>query len=160
LDAEKKKQEKKLDDLTREPIRGAKSVEDYKRLSKIREEEREKEIQRRLEISRKKRELAEEGRQKKIEELKEKYFPETNVETPLVYMLRLMNDPSVPDSRRDEMAKAAAPYVHSRRVPMNEQEDFEAAYGALDLDELNSLEKILLKMQAATNQKCKQRRRG
>jgi hypothetical protein len=35
-------------------------------------------------------------------------------ETPLEYMLRVMRDPKQKDNRRDEMAKAAAPYVHAR----------------------------------------------
>jgi hypothetical protein len=33
---------------------------------------------------------------------------------PLAYMLRIMRDPSQPVGRRDEMAKAAAPFCHSR----------------------------------------------
>ena len=35
-------------------------------------------------------------------------------ETPLEYMLRVMRDQTQEDRRRDEMAKAAAPYVHAR----------------------------------------------
>jgi hypothetical protein len=35
-------------------------------------------------------------------------------ETPLEYMIRVMRDPSLDAHRRDEMAKAAAPYLHSR----------------------------------------------
>lgn len=35
-------------------------------------------------------------------------------EMPLEYMLRVMRDPNVPSERRDDMAKAAAPYVHAR----------------------------------------------
>src|SRR5512132_321653 len=35
-------------------------------------------------------------------------------ELPLAYMLRIMRDPSQPVSRRDEMARAAAPFCHSR----------------------------------------------
>ena len=35
-------------------------------------------------------------------------------ETPKEYMLRVMRDPKVDDHRRDEMAKAVAPYVHPR----------------------------------------------
>ena len=33
---------------------------------------------------------------------------------PLDYMLRVMRDPTASAKRRDEMAKAAAPYLHSR----------------------------------------------
>jgi hypothetical protein len=40
-------------------------------------------------------------------------------ESPLAYMLRLMHDPTVADSRRDEMARAAAPYVHAKISPEN-----------------------------------------
>ena len=35
-------------------------------------------------------------------------------EAPLDYMIRVMRDESAPVERRDEMAKAAAPYVHPR----------------------------------------------
>lgn len=37
-----------------------------------------------------------------------------NGETPLEYMLRIMRDRLEDNERRDEMAKAAAPYVHAR----------------------------------------------
>ena len=40
-------------------------------------------------------------------------------ETPLEYMLRVMRDPTVEHSRRDEMARAAAPYVHAKISPEN-----------------------------------------
>jgi hypothetical protein len=33
---------------------------------------------------------------------------------PLDYMLKAMRDPKVLEARRDEMARAAAPYVHAR----------------------------------------------
>lgn len=35
-------------------------------------------------------------------------------ETPLEYMLRVLRDPTVEHERRDDMAKAAAPYVHAK----------------------------------------------
>jgi len=35
-------------------------------------------------------------------------------ETPLAYMLRVMRDQTAEHPRRDEMAKAAAPYVHPK----------------------------------------------
>ncbi len=35
-------------------------------------------------------------------------------ELPLDYMLRVMRDPNAPVRRRDEMAKAAAPFLHSK----------------------------------------------
>ena len=34
--------------------------------------------------------------------------------TPLEYMLAVMRDPKAPAHRRDDMAKAAAPYLHAR----------------------------------------------
>jgi hypothetical protein len=40
---------------------------------------------------------------------------------PLDYMLDLMRDESVDDLRRDDMAKAAAPYLHARRAPENRE---------------------------------------
>lgn len=40
--------------------------------------------------------------------------PETTIESPLDYMLRIMRDPDEDDERRDAMAKAALPYVHAR----------------------------------------------
>jgi hypothetical protein len=38
-------------------------------------------------------------------------------EVPLDYMLKVMRDPKAAPYRRDDMAKAAAPYVHARRAP-------------------------------------------
>lgn len=35
-------------------------------------------------------------------------------ELPLDYMLRIMRDARMPKARRDEMAKAAAPFLHSK----------------------------------------------
>lgn len=35
-------------------------------------------------------------------------------QTPLDYMLAVMRDATQPDDRRDEMAKASAPYVHPK----------------------------------------------
>ena len=40
-----------------------------------------------------------------------------NSETPLEYMLRIMRDPTQPTRRRDEMARAAAPFVHAKLMP-------------------------------------------
>ena len=40
-------------------------------------------------------------------------------ETPLEYMLRVMRDVTVEDPRRDEMARAAAPYIHAKISPEN-----------------------------------------
>ena len=38
----------------------------------------------------------------------------SNGEMPLEYMLRVMRDPNVSAARRDDMARAAAPYLHPR----------------------------------------------
>lgn len=38
--------------------------------------------------------------------------------TPLEYMLKVMRNPKADDSRRDDMAKAAAPYVHPKLASM------------------------------------------
>lgn len=38
-------------------------------------------------------------------------------ELPRDYMLRVMRDANVDERRRDEMAKAAAPYIHARITP-------------------------------------------
>jgi hypothetical protein len=40
-------------------------------------------------------------------------------ESPLSYMLRVMRDPTVENPRRDEMARATAPYVHAKISPEN-----------------------------------------
>ncbi len=39
-------------------------------------------------------------------------------ETPLDYMLRVMRDQTVDHERRDEMARAVAPYVHPKLAAM------------------------------------------
>jgi len=41
-------------------------------------------------------------------------FKKKRKQTPLAYMLDVMNDPSVPEDRRDRMAMAAAPYCHPK----------------------------------------------
>jgi hypothetical protein len=40
-------------------------------------------------------------------------------ELPLDYMLRTMRDPTASTKRRDEMARAAAPYLHARLAPID-----------------------------------------
>jgi hypothetical protein len=62
-------------------------------------------------------------------------------ETPLDYMLRVMRDPSVEHTRRDEMAKAAAPYVHSRLASVDHS-------GGIDLGLGARLEAAIRRMQA------------
>lgn len=41
--------------------------------------------------------------------------------TPLDYMLKVMRNTKAESGRRDEMAKAAAPYLHARRAPEDKQ---------------------------------------
>lgn len=65
-------------------------------------------------------------------------------QTPLDYMLEVMRDRKADLSRRDEMAKAAAPYVHPRLASMQHR----GAIGTYDLtkvsdEELDRLEAIL-----------------
>lgn len=42
-------------------------------------------------------------------------------ELPLDYLLRVMRDPSASAKRRDEMAKAAAPFLHPKLTPVAQQ---------------------------------------
>jgi hypothetical protein len=44
-------------------------------------------------------------------------------ETPLDYMLRVMRDTGAEYDRRDEMAKAAAPYIHPKLATVQLQGD-------------------------------------
>jgi hypothetical protein len=57
-------------------------------------------------------------------------------ETPLEYMLRVMRDPSVDHGRRDDMAKAASPYVHSRLATL----DHKSSDGSMAVPVLNVIE--------------------
>ena len=41
--------------------------------------------------------------------------PDPQTATPLDYMLRVMNDTSADETRRDRMAIAAAPFMHARK---------------------------------------------
>lgn len=50
--------------------------------------------------------------------------------TPLEYMLGVMRDEGAPDDRRDDMAKAAAPYVHPKLSAVSV--DGELKYGLTD----------------------------
>ena len=42
-------------------------------------------------------------------------------ETPLEYMLRVMRDENIEVSRRDDMAKAAAPFLHPRLASLDQR---------------------------------------
>lgn len=46
-------------------------------------------------------------------------------QTPLDYMLTVMRDLSMDDRRRDDMAKAAAPYVHAKLAAITHSGDAE-----------------------------------
>jgi hypothetical protein len=46
---------------------------------------------------------------------------EAGGELPLDYMLRVMRDSKVPDPRRDEMAKASAPYLHPKQLAVDQR---------------------------------------
>jgi hypothetical protein len=63
-----------------------------------------------------------------LPEQRERY---ANVETPLDFMLAVMRDPLADFRRRDDMAKAAAPYCHAKITtdakPAGKKEQAEAA---------------------------------
>jgi hypothetical protein len=61
---------------------------------------------------------------------------EATGETPLEYMLRVMRDKTVDHSRRDDMAKAASPYVHSRLATL----DHKSSDGSMAVPVLNVIE--------------------
>ena len=54
-------------------------------------------------------------------------------ETPLEYMLRIMRDEAAESTRRDDMAKAAAPYLHPRLSSVEHTGEDEAFPKAADL---------------------------
>jgi hypothetical protein len=53
------------------------------------------------------------GSKNKTTRAKEREIAKSGL-TPLEYMLKVMRNPKAPDSRRDDMARAAAPYVHPK----------------------------------------------
>ena len=59
-------------------------------------------------------------------------------ETPLEYMLRIMRDEAAESTRRDDMAKAAAPYLHPRLSSIEHSGDNDTIRKAVDMtdDEL------------------------
>lgn len=48
---------------------------------------------------------------------------EATGEMPLDYLLRVMRDMSQEDTKRIDCAKAAAPYLHAKRVPVDSKGD-------------------------------------
>lgn len=68
-------------------------------------------------------------------------------DTPLDYMLKVMRNPKAEDSRRDDMAKAAAPYVHPKLAALQHSGPRGGPIPVIDLtklsgDELDQLERI------------------
>jgi hypothetical protein len=61
--------------------------------------------------------------------------------TPLEYMLKLLRDDNVDAARRDEMAKAAAPYCHPRLSTVDAKVNFNQSL-AEALDEMDGWGKI------------------
>ncbi len=47
----------------------------------------------------------------------------TEWKTPLDYMMGILNDPTVDESRRDRLAIAAAPFVHARAGESSKKEE-------------------------------------
>jgi hypothetical protein len=63
--------------------------------------------------------------------------------TPLEYMLSVLRDETAPPERRDEMAKAAAPFVHPRLQTTKVQGDKD--YPLFDLSKLSDNELAFLR---------------
>ncbi|MEX2739930.1 hypothetical protein AB3480_00525 [Rhizobium mongolense] len=67
--------------------------------------------------------------------------------TPLEYMLKVMRNPKADNARRDDMAKAAAPYVHPKLASMQHTGRNGGPIQSVDLtnmteEQLNALEAI------------------
>src|SRR3954471_11732551 len=63
--------------------------------------------------------------------------------SPLDYMLSVMNDPGVDDARRDRMAIAAAPYVHTRAADAMPGKKKEAEQAARTAERGTSWDQLL-----------------
>ncbi len=64
---------------------------------------------------------------------------------PLEHMLKVLNDVKAPKARRDEMAKAAAPYIHPRLAAVAlTDKDPAPVQGSLDLTMLSDKELAFL----------------
>ncbi len=77
-------------------------------------------------------------------------------ELPIEYMLRVMNSKKAPDARRDEMAKAAAPYLHPRlatttlQTPPDKPLRFAWDFTKLDREQRAAVRSILMASLAET----------
>lgn len=60
-------------------------------------------------------------------------------ETPLEYMLKVMRDGKASDQRRDDMAKAAAPYVHPKLASMQHTGPKGGPIQTIDVAKLKSM---------------------
>jgi hypothetical protein len=67
-------------------------------------------------------------------------------EAPLDYMLQIMRDKNAPAARRDEMAKAAAPYVHPRLAAVTQKVDAQIQRGSVEI--LEELEREIARHRA------------
>ena len=69
------------------------------------------------------------------------YAKTASGETPLEYMLRIMRDEAAESTRRNDMAKAAAPYLHPRLSSVEHTGDTEEFRKAADMtdDELAAI---------------------
>ncbi len=82
---------------------------------------------------------------------------------PLDHMLSILNAPAgdkeVSNSRRDEMAKAAAPYIHPRleAVSMVSEQDYAIDASKLTDDELATVTRLLAKAQVPIDERSKLR---
>jgi len=68
-------------------------------------------------------------------------------EAPLDYMIRIMRDESAPTQRRDEMAKAAAPYVHPKLAAI----EYAGTIGGRPLDQMTDEELMAIIRQGQTD---------
>jgi hypothetical protein len=64
--------------------------------------------------------------------------------TPLEYMLAVLRDPNAATERRDEMAKAAAPYIHPRLSNVEAKIDLTGHEAALaELEEIEAAARLM-----------------
>src|SRR5690349_11228419 len=66
--------------------------------------------------------------------------------TPLAYMLRVMNDPAAPVQRRDKMALAAAPFLHSKLNPTGWLPTHNNSFGLDDEEQEDDAAKMVARL--------------